>query len=108
MLVIVWHEYSMLDLIFNKDGSFFFGKKLVSSRGAPQEIDAKFRFAINPQRSRQLHDIGASLGIARFLGDELQIWIWNPILEMLPMGHLCDIINNIKHSRQMSLKLMTS
>ena len=40
----------MFDLIFNKDDSFFFCKKnLASSCGAPQENDAKFRFAINPQ-----------------------------------------------------------
>ena len=32
-------------------------KKLVSCRGAPQENDAKFRFAIHPQRCiMQFHD----------------------------------------------------
>ena len=46
----------MLQLIFNKDDSFFFEKKLASSRGAPQENDAKFRFAIHPQGIRQFHD----------------------------------------------------
>ena len=61
----------MLKLIFNKDDSlFFFKKKLASSRGAPLEYDAKFRFAIHPQGIRQFHDnckmtdcchIGASL-----------------------------------------------
>ena len=45
----------MLKLIFNKDDSFFF-KNLASSRGAPQENDAKFRFAIHPQGIRQFHD----------------------------------------------------
>ena len=34
----------------------FFKKKLVSSRGAPQESDAKYRFAIHPQGIRQFHD----------------------------------------------------
>ena len=33
---------------------FFF--KLASSRGAPQENDAKFRLAIHPQGFRQFHD----------------------------------------------------
>ena len=47
----------MLKLIFNKDDSLFFlRKKLASSRGAPQENDAKFRFAIHPQRIRQFYD----------------------------------------------------
>ena len=47
----------MLKLIFNKDDSFFLEKKnLASSRGAPQENDAKFRFAIHPQGNRQFHD----------------------------------------------------
>ena len=46
----------MLKLIFNKDDSFFFQKELVSSLGALQENDAKFRFAIHPQRIRQFHD----------------------------------------------------
>ena len=27
MLLIVWHEYSIFDHIFNKDDSFFFWKK---------------------------------------------------------------------------------
>ena len=70
MLVIVWHEYSMFDLIFNKDDSFFFEKKkLASSWEAPQENYAKFRIAIHPQWIREFHDncqiakchIGASL-----------------------------------------------
>ena len=57
MLVIVWHEYSMLKLIFNKDDSLFFlKKKLALSRGAPLEYDAKFRFAIHRQGIRQFHD----------------------------------------------------
>ena len=30
--------------------------KLASCRGAPQENDAKFRFAIHPQGIRQFHD----------------------------------------------------
>ena len=34
----------------------FFGKKLESSWGAPQENDTKFRFAIHPQGIRQFHD----------------------------------------------------
>ena len=46
----------MLKLIFDKDDSFIFQKKLMSSRGAPQENDAKFRFAIHQQRIRQFHD----------------------------------------------------
>ena len=56
MLVIVLHEYSMLKLIFNKNDSFFSEKKLASSRGAPQGNDAKFTFAIHPQRIHQFHD----------------------------------------------------
>ena len=46
----------MLKLIFNKDDSLFFEKKLASSRGAPQENNAKFRFAIHPQGIRQFND----------------------------------------------------
>ena len=47
----------MLKHIFNKDDIFFFeNKKLASCRGAPQENDAKFRFAIHPQGIRQFHD----------------------------------------------------
>ena len=46
----------MFDLIFNKDDSFFFEKKLVPSWEAPQEYDTKFRFAIHPQGIRQFHD----------------------------------------------------
>ena len=46
----------MLKLIFNKDDSFFWKKKLTSSLGGPQENDAKFRFAINPQGIWQFHD----------------------------------------------------
>ena len=45
----------MFDLIFNKDGLFFSKIKLTSRRGAPQENDAKFRFAIHPQGIRQFH-----------------------------------------------------
>ena len=33
----------------------FFGKKSESSWGAPQENDAKFRFAIHPQGIGQFH-----------------------------------------------------
>ena len=59
----------MFDVSFNKDDSFLCEKKLVSSQGATQENDAKFRFAIHPQGIRQFHDncqiakrhIGASL-----------------------------------------------
>ena len=36
--------------------SSFFKIKLASSRLAPQENDAKFRFAIHPQGIRQFHD----------------------------------------------------
>ena len=45
----------MLKRIFNKDDndSLFFGKKLASSWGAPQENDTEFRFAIHPQGIRQ-------------------------------------------------------
>ena len=47
----------MLNLIFRKDDLFFFEKKkLASSRGAPQENDAKFGFAIHPQGIGQFHD----------------------------------------------------
>ena len=46
----------MFDLIFNKDDSFFSEKKLESARGAPQENDAKFRFAIHPQEIRKFYD----------------------------------------------------
>ena len=35
---------------------YFFLKKLASSQGAPQENDAKFRFAIHPQGIRQFYD----------------------------------------------------
>ena len=35
----------------------FLIKILASCLGAPQENDAKFRFAINPQGIRQFHDI---------------------------------------------------
>ena len=55
-MVIVWPEYSMLKLIFNKDHIFFYKKKLASYREAPQENDAKFRFAIHPQGIWQFHD----------------------------------------------------
>ena len=47
----------MLNRIFRKDDLFFLKKKnLASSRGAPQENDAKFRFAIHPQGIGQFHD----------------------------------------------------
>ena len=46
----------MLELIFNKDDSLFFEKKLASSRGAPQENGAKSRFAIHPQGIWQFYD----------------------------------------------------
>ena len=46
----------MLKLIFDKDDSFFLEKKLASSRGAPQENDAKFRFVIHPQVIGQFYD----------------------------------------------------
>ena len=46
----------MIDLIFNKNDSFFFEKKTASSWGAPQENDVKFRFAIHPQGIRQFLD----------------------------------------------------
>ena len=47
----------MFDFIFDKDNSFFFEKKrLASGRGAPQENDAKFRFAIHQQEIRLFHD----------------------------------------------------
>ena len=47
----------MLNLIFHKDDLFFLKKKkLASSWGAPQENDAKFRFAIHPQEIGQFHD----------------------------------------------------
>ena len=46
----------MLKHIFNKDDIFFLKIKLASCRGAPQENDAKFRFAIHPQGIRQFHD----------------------------------------------------
>ena len=46
----------MLTRIFRKDDLFFLKKKIASSRGAPQENDAKFRFAIHPQGIEQFHD----------------------------------------------------
>ena len=46
----------MLNLIFRKDDLFFLKKKIASSRGAPQEDDAKFRFAIHPQGIGKFHD----------------------------------------------------
>ena len=46
----------MFDLILNTDDSFIFIFLIASSRGAPQENDAKFRFAILPQGFRQFHD----------------------------------------------------
>ena len=42
--------------IYKDDMFFFWKKKLVSSRGAPQENDAKFKFGIDPQGIRQFHD----------------------------------------------------
>ena len=44
----------MLKLIFNKDDPLFLKKKLSSSREAPQENDAKFRFAIHPQSGNSM------------------------------------------------------
>ena len=41
----------MLNLFLRKDDLF-----LASSRGAPQENDAKLRFAIHPQGIGQFHD----------------------------------------------------
>ena len=35
---------------------YFFIKNLASTRGAPQIIDAKFRFVIHPQGIRQFYD----------------------------------------------------
>ena len=46
----------MIDLIFKKEDSFLFIKKLTSSWGAPQENEDKFRFAIHPQGIRQFHE----------------------------------------------------
>ena len=46
----------MLNIIFRKDDLFFLKKKLVLSRGAPQENDAKFRFASHPQGIERFHD----------------------------------------------------
>ena len=46
----------MLKHIINKDDLLFFEKNLASSWGAPQENDAKFRFAIHLQEIRQFHD----------------------------------------------------
>ena len=46
----------MFDLIFNKDDSSFFYEKIASTQGAPQDYDARFRFAIHPQEIRQFHD----------------------------------------------------
>ena len=46
----------MLHLIFRKDDLFFLKKKLASSRGALQENDTKFGFAIHPQGIGQFHD----------------------------------------------------
>ena len=46
----------MLKLIFNKDDLFFFLKKINVISGAPQENDAKFRFAIHSQGIQQFHD----------------------------------------------------
>ena len=46
----------MLKLLCNKDDSFLFKKKLALCRGAPQENDAKFRFAIHPQGIQQFYD----------------------------------------------------
>ena len=46
-----------LKLIFNKDDSLFFEKKFASSWGAPQDNDAKFKFAIHPQGIMQFYCI---------------------------------------------------
>ena len=43
-------------VFFRKDDLLFLKKKLASSRGAPQENDAKFKFAIHPQGIGQFHD----------------------------------------------------
>ena len=45
----------MFDLFFTKDDSFLFEKRN-ASWGAPQENDAKSRFAILSQGIRQFHD----------------------------------------------------
>ena len=68
-------------------------------------------------------------GIAEFLVDELQIWIWRHILEVLPemtltflkkksessllkmsfnIEYSCHTITNIKQGRRLSLQLMTN
>ena len=49
----------MFDLIFKKDDSFFYEKQLTSTQGAPKEMDAKFKLAIEP-----IHD--TSTGIWQF------------------------------------------
>ena len=50
----------MLKLIFNKDDLLNserrYKKKLASSRGAPQENDAIFTFAIRPQGIRHFYN----------------------------------------------------
>ena len=46
----------MFNPIFNIDDSFFLKTKLAPSWRAPQENDAKFRFAIHPKGIRQFHD----------------------------------------------------
>ena len=48
----------MLKHIFNKDKMIYSFLKIKISvrRGAPQENDAKFRFAIHQQGIRQFHD----------------------------------------------------
>ena len=57
----------MFDLIFIKDDSLFFEKKLASTREAPQEMDAKFRFAIHPQLTTRNQTIPRQLQNARLV-----------------------------------------
>ena len=66
----------MLKLIFNKSDSFFLEKKLASSRGEPQENDAKFRFAIHLQGIRQFHD-NCKMPDCCHIGDSLSIQVDN-------------------------------
>ena len=44
--------YPYNDIVICKDSTDY----LASCQGAPQENDAKFRFAIHPQGIRQFHD----------------------------------------------------
>ena len=60
----------------------FWRKKLASSRGAPQENVAKFRFAIHPQGNRQFHDnckiakCQTVATLAPVYGIDDKIWTW--------------------------------